>query len=75
MITIITNDGQQFTAEDAAALVKQLHAASFSPAPSDNEFMFQTAQRAAVQSGYAVRYSTPEDFVEDLLKIGFIKGE
>lgn len=67
-----TLDGQKFLAEDELDLVSKLHRASYSPSPSDEKFMHDTAERAQFQVGRFVRSDTPENFVADLIAVGLI---
>lgn len=71
--TFILADGQTVQASNAAELVAQMHQASRTEAVDDKSYMMDVAERTALQSGHAIRTSSHEAFVNDLLKYDLIK--
>ena len=70
----MTNDGERYAASSPEELVSQLHDASYAPAKSDAEFMRQMAERAKAVTGSDVRHSSAEEFVGDLIAVGWMKA-
>jgi hypothetical protein len=70
-----TNDGHQFEAETEEELVGLMHEMSLVQIETDEDWMRDVAEAATEQSGKEVRYDTPENFVFDLISIGFITVE
>lgn len=68
-----TRLGDTFEVETSKELVQQLHASSRAPAKDDESFMEQMAKRIWQTSGREVHVSSPEDFVNDLVKIGILE--
>lgn len=73
MIRAVTIDGTEYRAQDAADLVHQLHESSYSPCDSDEEFMDEMATRVKMTMGREVSSACAEDFVSDLISVGFLK--
>lgn len=69
-----TNDGHTITAnaKDPWAIIRELHQLSNTPAPSDKEFMTQTAKRVYETSGAYISDGDPAQFVQDLIALGFL---
>lgn len=70
-----TIDGTTFEATDATSAVRELHARSRSPCPSDADFRREMAKRALVQTGYRVRDATDDEFLTDLIQVGLVTEE
>jgi len=70
-----TNDGKKLTATDPAEIVSELHYWSFAQSRDDQTWMAEAAYRACLMTGRRVRCDSPEEFVEDLLKMGFLTQE
>ena len=66
-------DGMELEAANATEVVSILRDASWYPAESDQIFMESMAKRAFEQTGKPVRFSSPDEFLEDILKIGLIE--
>jgi len=66
-------DGTQYEAQDASDLVHQMHESSFARRDSDFEFTAEMADRMEKTYGGKVRSFPLEDFVDDLMSIGFLK--
>lgn len=77
MITITMNDGRRFSAETPALLVRQLNLASFEPEATDQLYMEAFAARvsATTKGPFAIRASSPEDFLMDLITLGIAKED
>jgi len=70
-----TPTGEVYLAQDAEDLVHQLREASFTPEVTDERYMAQMAKTYREASGDEVRSGSPREFVEDLVKVGFLKEE
>lgn len=72
-----TNDGLILRADrkNPVAIVAELRATSHEPGTSAYEYRRMAAGRAGAQAGRRVRYATDEEFVEDLLALGFLIDE
>jgi len=70
-----TNDGKKLTATEPAEIVSELHYWSFAQSRDDQTWMAEAAYRARLMTGRQVRCDSPEEFVEDLLKQGFLIEE
>lgn len=68
----IAND-QTYEAQDATELVGKMHAAAFTEAADDKAYMLDVAERMQKQNGVVVRTTSHTEFVEDLVKHGFVK--
>lgn len=69
----VFNDGNRYRAKNAQELVTVLRndPASLDKARTDEEYMFQAAERLLMLH-YVIRFDTAENFVSDLLKTGLI---
>ena len=68
----ITLDGKNFNAGTPRDLVKKLRAASIFGSESVESYMRETAARCLKYNGSVVRTSSAEEFLEDLLRGGFL---
>ena len=66
------HDGLNFVAKNQHDFVKQLRTAAFHPTKDLEDYMFQFSERALFALHVVVRYDTPENFVEDLLRHNII---
>lgn len=73
MTKYVVNQNQEIKAASLEALVDEMNASAFEPAPTRIDFMVRTADRVADQIGKPVRADTVEHFVEDLMGAGLIK--
>lgn len=72
--TYITNDGEHYTACNAASLVRQLKADSKTGADtSKEEWRLDAAFRASEATGKTVRGDSDAHLVSDLIDAGLIK--
>lgn len=68
------NNGQIITAKDDTNFVEQLNALSwFNNRNTIREYMFSTSIQCEKQMKCEIRSGTASEFVEDLLKYGFVK--
>lgn len=67
-------DGERVTVKSAAELVSYMHGTSFTPAVDDEAYMLDVADRTVLQDGGKLRTGSPEEFVNDLARHGFIKA-
>jgi hypothetical protein len=66
-------DGGIITASTLEEFVTKLRKSSrFDSECSDEEYMSNFARRYKVQEGYVIKIDTEVNFVEDLIKIGYI---
>lgn len=65
-------DGQKVTVERADELVAIMHENSRTPAADDKAYMMDVADRTVLQDGGKLRTGSPEEFVNDLVRHGFI---
>ena len=75
-ITVITNDGEVFTGESWAAILRQFKVMNFSEPADLEELMANISHRYEVMSGNQFPTGgggTYEDFGMELQKIGFLK--
>lgn len=70
---VVTNDGLELTAKNAAELVTMLHSASYSQAEDDQTWMRETASRTEEQTGNTIRTASAAFFVHDLIQLGLLK--
>ena len=70
-----TNDGHTFEAKTEEELVGLMHEMSLVQIETDEDWMRDVAEHATEQSGKEVRFDTPENFIFDLISIGFITVE
>lgn len=74
MENYILQDGGKITASSAPEFVTRLREGSrFDSECTDNEFMIRFAERYKLYSGNELSTFTPEEFLQDLLKIGYAK--
>ena len=64
---------QVFKADRPDELVRYLHEASYAQASSDAIFMQQMAGRVKSWADQDIRFSSCEEFVEDLIRVGYLK--
>ena len=57
----------------AAALVRALRASSFDPCESEQQFMNEMSARCKLYSGVIIGTYTRAQFIEDLIRHGFLK--
>jgi hypothetical protein len=67
------DDGRVYEAATAADLVDRLRALSFLEHGDAADFMAQMAASCAAWDGSDVRADTPEAFVGDLIRCGFLE--
>lgn len=72
-MTTYTINGMTITASGPAELVRLMNEGSFSRAPTELEFMVQTAGRIGDQFGKEIRSDTAAHFVADMIDVGIIK--
>lgn len=66
--------GEQIIATSPDDFLHQLHIGSrFDNQGTDTEFMHRFARRLQEQEGYLVRTDSTHNFIQDLLRHGFIK--
>lgn len=71
---ITTDDGQVYSAKDALDFVKQLKESSrTAQGLTLNQFMRETAQRAADGTGFKIANRNAEQFLASLLHAGLVK--
>lgn len=73
MIRVVTNDGLELTAKDAAELVAMLHSASYNQAENDQDWMRKTAELTEEQTGNTIRTFSAAVFIKDLIQLGLLK--
>lgn len=73
MTKYVVNQNQEIKAPNLEALVDEMNASAFEPAPTRIDFMVATAARVGDQIGKTVRSDTVAHFVEDLMGAGLIK--
>lgn len=66
-------DHQRVTVKTAAELVSIMHANSRTPAADDKAYMMDVSDRTVLQSGDKIRFGSPEEFINDLIKHGLLK--
>jgi hypothetical protein len=71
--TYITSNGDRIHAETSEDIVGELHGMSHTPATDDEAFMKEMSSRIKFMDNQIVRCDTTENFVADLLGIGFLK--
>jgi len=71
----VTPSGQVYTADSDEELVSLLHEGSYVQCESDDEFMKAMARRVKLQMGSEVSTADAHAFVQDLIKVGFLKEE
>lgn len=71
-MTIRTQDGAPLLATDPAEIVRELNEISFTPEPTPEKFMTESAARILTFSGRKIRTDTPENYVSDLFAFGFL---
>ena len=69
----ISADGIEYTVENLGELVISLHDDSYAKAPTDAQFMREMAERAEAATDATVRSNTIDNFIADLLTIGYLK--
>lgn len=69
---ISTTDDHTYDAASSQELVAMMHAMSGLPG-TPTQWMHQAAEGIAIQFGKPVRSGTTDEFVSDLIMIGFIK--
>ena len=67
-----TEAGEVLEAESLRQLAEILWQTKWDPEPTLEEWMQASAKRAAVYDGSIVRTSSPEEHVEDLIRIGVV---
>lgn len=69
----LSDDGSRMTAISPLSLVLQMVSSSkFASEESINDYMKGFSERFMVNVGIEIRYGTADDFVEDLLKAGYL---
>jgi hypothetical protein len=63
---------QVYEADSAEELVRHLHESSYAQAADDFKFMKEMAGRVEFTTNQLIRCSSPREFVDDLIKIGFL---
>lgn len=72
--TYTLKDGDTITATSAADFVTRLRESSlFDSDCTDQEYMYHFADRYLDQTGYVIRTDSPEDFLNDLIDLGYVK--
>jgi hypothetical protein len=66
-------DGRTYAAATAAELVQMLHADCHHQEADDEAWIKDQAEHAADQFGKPIRSDNAENFIEDLIAIGYIK--
>jgi len=70
----LTNDGQEFFADNAAQLVRMLREDAFVESDNDKEFMREVAKRVQLQDRRArIATENVKVFVESLVDAGFLE--
>lgn len=73
--TYILSDGGRITASDASEFVRLLREGSwFDSECTDEQFMVNFSERYEMMHGVKVSANTPEEFVADLKRFGYIQG-
>jgi hypothetical protein len=73
MSKYVTNDGLEFEAATPLMIIARLRGASLHRGTTRKRWMAEAAERIFQQTGRFVSLKSDEEFVGDLLKIGFIK--
>jgi len=69
----ITDDGEEYTANNEAELVDAMRATSWSQAPDAASWMKDTAAQLKEGMNFDVAHDTPGNFVRDLIRCGLLK--
>ena len=67
-----TESGELLEAANLRQLAELLWQTKWNPEPTLEEWMRASAQRCAVYDGSVVRVTTPEEHVEDLIRLGVV---
>ncbi len=66
-------DGKIFEAETPQQLIEAMRNDSFSPGKNTRDFMLNVSESSYHFDNSNIRINTPENFVQDLLKNGFLE--
>jgi len=72
MIKVIMEDNSKFSAETFEDLVVALKLDMWLPLPQE-EYMAGVAKRCEAWDGIKIEYSTAEEFIKELVRVGVIK--
>lgn len=73
MLEYKTMDGKIFKGETAEDLATALWKSKFIPEPTLQDWMQESAKKAAMWDGTVVRTKDIETHIEDLIRFGFLK--
>lgn len=75
MIKVYCSDGAVFEGRTAKEVVNKMRLDNWETVPRTNEeYMEQAARRARVWDGWGIKYNNEEKFLEEMLRIGALKG-
>lgn len=72
---MMTNDGTVLAGKTPVEIVDELRAASPTIYRKNKPFMREVSRRIVIDVGKRVRWDTEDNFVADLLQIGFLCDE
>jgi hypothetical protein len=75
MTKYVTINGDEYVVDSIGELVSAMHDNSYAHAPSDSQFMREMAERVKFSTSSEVRSDTCENFVSDLMSIGYLKED
>jgi hypothetical protein len=69
----VTADSIEYRVDNLAHLVSSMHDDSYAHAATDTIFMKEMAERVKFTTDQEIRSDSVENFVEDLISIGYLK--